>query len=85
MKAMGPAAAADERPGRAARRERDNFRSSTLWRSTCPAPPDCRQVGRRRATGATNSKPIPPGPSQMTLDMAGYATSLSQATVAECM
>ena len=26
--------------------------------------------------GATNSKPIPPGPSQMTLDMAGYATSL---------
>ena len=75
MKAMGPAAAAPtgaraRRPARAA----TTSARSTLWRSPGYAARLQDKSAAVAQQGATNSKPIPPGPSQMTLDMAGYAT-----------
>ena len=78
MKAMGPAAAAPtSAPGAPPGASRDNFRSKYFMAINVPSAARLQDKSAAVAQqGATNSKPIPPGPSQMTLDMAGYATSL---------
>ena len=76
MGAMRPAAAAPtSAPGAPPGAGRDNFRSKYFMAINVPSAARLQDVGAVAQQGATTASRSRPA-SQMTLDMAGYATSL---------